>query len=405
MLRPSTVQPGGRPGRRAVACTRPPTILTRSQVATRRTTRWCIPGPVGSPSESRSACMPRACSGGWLSGSSPRRMSGPGMAAASADTTTGLQTTVQYLFSALNVVLGLLLVARRPDETVPRLLGLALLGTAATFNLPSHRVFHLIGMPWPVAAIHFTFHIVSGVAYAWAVVLFPDGTLPSRLRFGRTALVLSVVGSTVVVAFVCWRGSFLAHPQFFVVFFGVGVALRRRGGAGAADRRPVDVRARTRHGPVALCRTAARVRRSPDLARSPRGRRPRGRRRRDGRRRAMGAGPVPGRLRRRPGRPRCRRGPLPAVGRRPAAHRDAGLRVRRPGPRGGIRRRRDGGGLAGRRWALGDGGGPVGGRRRVRAASRVRPPVGEPGGVRSGTQPDRGDAEPGREPRAPATGQ
>lgn len=160
----------------------------------------------------------------WLVlGLLPVRMSGPGMAAAMADTTTPLQTVVQYAFSALNVALGLLLVARRPDDRVPRLLGLALLGTAATFNLPSHRVFHLLGSPWPVAAAHFTFHVVSGVAYVWAVVLFPDGTLPARLRLGRGLLRAVVALTTAVVALVCWRGSFLAHPQFFVVFFGVAV--------------------------------------------------------------------------------------------------------------------------------------------------------------------------------------
>ncbi len=174
----------------------------------------------------------------WLGlGLVPEPMSGPGMAAAMADRTTALQTTVQYLFSALNVALGLLLVARRPDQTVPRLLGLALLGTAATFNLPSHRVFHLIGTPWPIATIHFTFHIVSGVAYVWAVVLFPDGRLPDRLRIGRSALAALVVGTTAVVSLVSWRGSFLAHPQFFVVFFGIGVALV---GVGAQSVRILD---------------------------------------------------------------------------------------------------------------------------------------------------------------------
>src|SRR5262245_52375148 len=45
---------------------------------------------------------------------------------------------VQYGFSALNFGLGLMLAIRRLDEPVPRLLAFALLGTAATFNMPSH---------------------------------------------------------------------------------------------------------------------------------------------------------------------------------------------------------------------------------------------------------------------------
>src|SRR5664279_5987796 len=88
---------------------------------------------------------------------------------------------LQYAFSLLNLVLGVLLIVRRPNDLVPRLLALGLLGTAATFNLPSHEAFHLLGSPWPIALIHFTFHIVSGVSYLWAVVLFPDGRLPNRI--------------------------------------------------------------------------------------------------------------------------------------------------------------------------------------------------------------------------------
>jgi signal transduction histidine kinase len=153
------------------------------------------------------------------------------------DATTGLQTGVQYAFSVLNLALGVLLVWRRPDELVPRLLGFALLGTAATFNMPSHRVFHVLGSPWPIAALHFTFHIVSGLAYVWAVVLFPDGTLPHRLRVRRETLRTIVVVTSTLVALVCWRSSFLAHPQFFVVFFGVAVAMA---GVGAQLLRLAD---------------------------------------------------------------------------------------------------------------------------------------------------------------------
>jgi signal transduction histidine kinase len=128
---------------------------------------------------------------------------------------------LQYAFSVLNLVLGLLLAIRRGDERVPRLLAFALLGTAATFNMPSHVVFHILGSPWPIALTHFTFHIVSGVCYLWAVVLFPDGLLPRRIRLRGRALAGVVVAVTVAVVLICWRSSFLAHPQFFVIFFGI----------------------------------------------------------------------------------------------------------------------------------------------------------------------------------------
>jgi len=130
---------------------------------------------------------------------------------------------LQYAFSVLNLVLGVLLIVRRPDDLVPRLLAIGLLGTAATFNLPSHEAFHILGSPWPIALLHFTFHIASGVAYLWAVALFPDGRLPrsERLAVSPRALTMAAVAVTAAVSLICWWSDFLAHPQFFVIFFGI----------------------------------------------------------------------------------------------------------------------------------------------------------------------------------------
>ncbi|MCL2394596.1 MAG: ATP-binding protein [Acidimicrobiaceae bacterium] len=134
----------------------------------------------------------------------------------------GLGTViVQSLFSLLNLALGGFLLFRRPFERVPQLLILALLGTAATFNSPSHQVFHVLGEPPPIQAIHYTFHIISGTAYLWAVFLFPDGRFPpGTIRSVRLRWILGA-GVTVAIAVVCWRSSFVSHPPFFVGFFGV----------------------------------------------------------------------------------------------------------------------------------------------------------------------------------------
>ncbi|MBO1756633.1 hypothetical protein [Allobranchiibius sp. CTAmp26] len=162
----------------------------------------------------------------WLAlGLVPVHATHPDMAKIALEETTPLETGVEYFFSALNLALGVLLFLRRPDERVPRLLAFALLGTAATFNLPSHRAFHLTGSPWPIALIHFTFHIVSGVAYVWAVILFPDGRPPRPVRLSPWTIRAIVLASTAAVALVCWRSSFLDHPQFFLIFFGIAVAL------------------------------------------------------------------------------------------------------------------------------------------------------------------------------------
>ncbi|BFU44817.1 hypothetical protein KRMM14A1004_30540 [Krasilnikovia sp. MM14-A1004] len=131
----------------------------------------------------------------------------------------GPGAALDYVFSLLNVALGVFLVVRRPDELVPRLLAVAFVGTAATFNAPSHEVFHVIAADPAVTDFHFAFHVVSGVAYVWAVLLFPEGRLP--LGAGRRATAVAAVSSTAVITFVCWRSSFVAHPPFFVAFFGI----------------------------------------------------------------------------------------------------------------------------------------------------------------------------------------
>ncbi|GAB1691986.1 sensor histidine kinase [Krasilnikovia sp. M28-CT-15] len=131
----------------------------------------------------------------------------------------GAGAALDYVFSLLNVALGVFLVVRRPHELTPRLMAVAFVGTAATFNAPSHEVFHVIGADPAVTDFHFAFHVVSGVAYVWAVLLFPDGRLP--LGAGRRATAAAVVASTAVITYVCWRSSFVAHPPFFVAFFGI----------------------------------------------------------------------------------------------------------------------------------------------------------------------------------------
>src|SRR6478609_1354944 len=130
---------------------------------------------------------------------------------------------VQYLFSVLNLALGCLIMLRRPYGVVPRLLALAFIGTAATFNEASHVVFHLLEHAPLVSAVHFTFHVVSGVAYAWAVVLFPGGGHYHLHGMGRRQRWLTVLGfvGTALVVWICWRSSFIAHPPFFVAFFGI----------------------------------------------------------------------------------------------------------------------------------------------------------------------------------------
>jgi len=134
-----------------------------------------------------------------------------------------------YLLSVLNLGLGILLVWLRPRDRVARLLAVGMIGTAATFNLPSHSFTDVFGGQ-AVKVLHVGFHFMSGVAYMYAVALFPDGKLVPRwsVRPLRTLYLLVSVGVTFGAAVLVYQGStiFAAH---FVVFFGllipiVGVA-------------------------------------------------------------------------------------------------------------------------------------------------------------------------------------
>jgi len=193
-----------------------------------------------------------AMQGGALGTAAGRIMSADMSMSTMSTSTAGV--LVQYGFSALNFGLGLMLAVRRPDQLVPRLLAFALLGTAATFNMPSHRAFYITGSPWPIAIIHFTFHIVSGVSYLWAVLLFPDGTVPSRPGMSARGQRVTAVAVTLVATLVCWRGSFLAHPQFFVIFFGILIPVA---GIGAQALRLADPAAGAVHRRAARLLTAA----------------------------------------------------------------------------------------------------------------------------------------------------
>jgi signal transduction histidine kinase len=136
--------------------------------------------------------------------------------------------TLEAVFSVLNLGLGVVLVVRRPRDPTARLLAVAMVGTAATFNHQSHAVLHdfLLG-DWETP--HLLFHVGSGLAYLFAVVVFPDGRLvPFRgTRRSRTALRLAYGVAAVVLAQIVLELSSDAHPgqKFFAVLFGLAIPI------------------------------------------------------------------------------------------------------------------------------------------------------------------------------------
>ncbi len=87
------------------------------------------------------------------------------------------QVIVQYLFSLLNLVLGIFLVWLRPYNRAARLLALGMVGTAAIFNLQAHAAEEVLPA---LEVLHSPFHLISGIAYVYGLLFFPSGEFPRR---------------------------------------------------------------------------------------------------------------------------------------------------------------------------------------------------------------------------------
>ena len=175
----------------------------------------------------------------WVPG---LRTAAMGAATESHSVQPSLRVLLQYLFSALNIGLGILLIRVRPHDLAARLLALAMVGTAAVFNQQAHS--GLQEMPWLAMKLHDNYHLFAGVAYVCALLVFPDGRLPaswSRPRWLKWPLLALVLIAT---ADFFNRNRLHGDPSGFVLFFGVlipiaGVAsqaFRLRQAASAAQR-------------------------------------------------------------------------------------------------------------------------------------------------------------------------
>jgi signal transduction histidine kinase len=133
---------------------------------------------------------------------------------------------LETLFSVLNLGLGLLLILRRPRDHTVRLLAVGMIGTAATFNHQSHVMLRdfLLGNS---ETQHLFFHLASGMAYMFAVVVFPDGRLVPRVATRTARLLLRVTYgfAAFVIALFVLGGSDVSHPGqvFFTVLFGLAI--------------------------------------------------------------------------------------------------------------------------------------------------------------------------------------
>ncbi len=137
-------------------------------------------------------------------------------------------TAVDYVFSIISLGLGIFLVRRRANDRVARFFAVGLVGTAAAYNIQGHAALDVV--PQLANVIHPVFvHPLSGLAYAFALILFPDGKLVPRVRPAFRHLLRAVVLLTLIMvvavgdAFEPAPGP--GHAQAFVQSFGLLIPL------------------------------------------------------------------------------------------------------------------------------------------------------------------------------------
>jgi len=152
------------------------------------------------------------------------------------------EVALDYAFSGVSIVIAvaLLWLARR-DWTV-RLLAVGMIGSAGAFNLQAHSDIDAVqrmtglGIGWWHSLL---LHGVGGVAYVFALLLFPAGRPRAGGRTRWAGGTLAFVGLAGAVALLSESTAQYPHTISFVVFFGlltpvVGITAQWRHYADAA---------------------------------------------------------------------------------------------------------------------------------------------------------------------------
>ncbi len=169
-------------------------------------------------------------------------------ASVSHDSEHPAQFALQYMFSLVNLGLGVLLIYLRPRDRAARFLAVGMVGTGAVYNLQSHNADKVVSA---ISPMHEIFHIGSGLAYALALLAFPDGKLvPGWPRWGWYRWPLRALYS-VALFFMAFFLGYLGDgdPETYIGVFGVLVpvigvlsqALRYRRSSSAEQRQQSKV--------------------------------------------------------------------------------------------------------------------------------------------------------------------
>ncbi len=131
---------------------------------------------------------------------------------------------LDYAFSVVSLALGIFLVVLRPRERMARVFGVAMVGTAAAYNLQSHAA---LAATDTFDFLHSLLHPITGITYIFALVMFPDGRLIPRFKDGRLRFAYRIVFFVATMMFLGLTGAILPdfnqHPAALVLTFGMAI--------------------------------------------------------------------------------------------------------------------------------------------------------------------------------------
>ena len=129
------------------------------------------------------------------------------------------QIVADYLFSAVHLVLAGVLLKLRPRDWTARLLATALVGAAGVFNLTSQGVLEQLPYTPLETLAQVAAHVVAGLAYVYALLLFPDGRPVPRWR--PRAIIPLYLTATAGAVLLSIRLEGPARPATLLLFFGL----------------------------------------------------------------------------------------------------------------------------------------------------------------------------------------
>jgi hypothetical protein len=131
------------------------------------------------------------------------------------------QIVLDYVFTVVHLGLAAILLWLRPRDWCARLLAVALVGVAVVFNLTSQATFEHLPMTWWESLGQAASHVVAGLAYIYALLLFPDSRPVPRWR--PLALLPLYLMAMLAAVGLAVRVEGPARPATLLLFFGLVV--------------------------------------------------------------------------------------------------------------------------------------------------------------------------------------